>query len=513
MFKFLKNIFGGKKGDEPIQNRGKPTLSQPEATIIEKSKIELIQKDSKQKSVDSNVSGEIKISLLSITSIFSEKLKQNLLKNPDANILVAIPKEKILPQLSTGALNITYGELRSLAPAGIFLSNPQSDSEMVTLPLKEIIPNIDVSYFALKPLKEVLVPDDIPDVFTPKEPLKKVKAIEPLLAHDKKILREFPTQRKIEKPVLVNEKKEELQPVQLNKAATEKKQYITVRLRDVAINWKTEITNELESLKILDSDINIPIDELTPQMLTGKVIFSFKKIKNWLSQHQASALSNQDVEVELPMKIMVPLYIPYIKRHPQKTVSVPDDIPDIFISEKPSSTKAPVIVKGSEDQSVSPTKISEKIPDKVETIKFEPQIRREIKESKVKSLNELFGKPDKMVWTPNEVVESVLTLPGVSGAMIALKEGLPVVARLPKDLDPDLLAGMLTKFLSRLSQYISELNLKSLNGFTLYCSTISIFVCERENIYFVVTGNENEDLPSSSQLQAIVDELVKMNKK
>jgi hypothetical protein len=64
----------------------------------------------------------------------------------------------------------------------------------------------------------------------------------------------------------------------------------------------------------------------------------------------------------------------------------------------------------------------------------------------VKSLNELFNKPGKTKWTPNEVIQCTLNLPGINGAMILLKEGLPVSYRLSDKLNPDVFAALLPQF-------------------------------------------------------------------
>ena len=105
-----------------------------------------------------------------------------------------------------------------------------------------------------------------------------------------------------------------------------------------------------------------------------------------------------------------------------------------------------------------------------------------------------------------------MNLPGINGAMISLKEGLPVAYKLPDNFNPDVFAALLPQIFSRVSGLTSEFQLGSLTNLTFECNDTKIFVCVSENIYFVVLGKRSEALPPSIQLQEIVNELVKQNK-
>ena len=62
------------------------------------------------------------------------------------------PLENVINQLAFGAVRISFGELRTLAP-GIFVSNLNSafDSRPVTLPLNEILGRINPAILARRP--------------------------------------------------------------------------------------------------------------------------------------------------------------------------------------------------------------------------------------------------------------------------------------------------------------------------------------------------------------------------
>lgn len=515
MFKFLKNIFSKSKKGEPLTNKETPAKAEDESSHIEAVKTAPVKSELKQSFGDDTNKDQLSIPISSIIETLPENLKHFVISKPDKNLTVRIPIETILPQISAGTVKISFGDLKKISPAGIFLTNTRCENEMVTLPLKEIISRLDISYFELNPCEEVVIPDDIPSVFTSKTITSNVKPVEPLISKEKKTYRKTKTQPLVEKPANVSEQKVETKPIPFKQTGVSETKCISLKLREIAPYWKDEVANEIESLKLMDTTLNLPIEELTARISTGRVIFNWSKIQGWLLPSPTLPLSNQDIEIEIPLKVLVPLYLPHIKKARKKIITVPEDIPNIFTPEQPSLLKQKAVVPPEPTEiSTEPVKqVVEKKPSEFEEIKPEKAIPPVAKHPGIKSLCELFNKPDKKIWTPNEIIESVVTLPGVSGAMIALKEGLPVVSKLPKDSDPELFAGMLTQIFSRLSQYANDLNLKKLHGFTLYCEGRPVFVCERENIYFIVTGNENEDLPSSLQLQAIVDELVKMNKK
>src|SRR5262245_21538357 len=57
---------------------------------------------------------------------------------------ICVPVEKILAQLSQGAVKISFGELRQAAP-GVFTDEEDQDWVMVELPLADILTQVDVA--------------------------------------------------------------------------------------------------------------------------------------------------------------------------------------------------------------------------------------------------------------------------------------------------------------------------------------------------------------------------------
>jgi hypothetical protein len=95
---------------------------------------------------------EIAIPLLAIANTLPMDLKAKLIGTPAPGRMVYLPLENVINQLAFGAVRISFGELRTLAP-GIFVSNLNSafDSRPVTLPLNEILGRINPAILARRP--------------------------------------------------------------------------------------------------------------------------------------------------------------------------------------------------------------------------------------------------------------------------------------------------------------------------------------------------------------------------
>src|SRR3954465_8084392 len=83
------------------------------------------------------------------------------------DLSISIPLEKVLSQLSRGAVKITFGELRQLAP-DIFSADVDRDRVAVRLPLNEILSRLNPALIARRRVqKQVEVPAEISSPFDP----------------------------------------------------------------------------------------------------------------------------------------------------------------------------------------------------------------------------------------------------------------------------------------------------------------------------------------------------------
>ena len=87
---------------------------------------------------------------------------QPRLKHPDAGALtISVPLERILAQLSRGAVQISFGELRQAAP-DLFTPEEDRDRVLVPLPLGEVLTRLNPALITRRRVqKQVEVPADI----------------------------------------------------------------------------------------------------------------------------------------------------------------------------------------------------------------------------------------------------------------------------------------------------------------------------------------------------------------
>jgi predicted regulator of Ras-like GTPase activity (Roadblock/LC7/MglB family) len=107
----------------------------------------------------------VDIPLQSILSGLPQELQPRLKHSYVGPLTVAIPLEKILSQLSRGAVKITFGELRQAAPA-LFTEDNDRDKALVTLPLAEILPRLNPALITRRrEQKQIEIPAEISSPF------------------------------------------------------------------------------------------------------------------------------------------------------------------------------------------------------------------------------------------------------------------------------------------------------------------------------------------------------------
>ncbi len=75
---------------------------------------------------------------------------------------IQVPTQKVLSQISTGAVKISFGELRQLAPAGTFTAENDRDRTPVELPLYEILSRLNPGLLMRRPAqRHVDVPAEV----------------------------------------------------------------------------------------------------------------------------------------------------------------------------------------------------------------------------------------------------------------------------------------------------------------------------------------------------------------
>lgn len=111
-------------------------------------------------------SGRVVLSFKAITDKFPATLRATLATSPDAATLIALKLDDILPQLSTGRVEVPLADLRRMAPLGSFVDDTSRDAEKVSIPLDELLPKLDSTLLQTTKARErIEVPSDIATPF------------------------------------------------------------------------------------------------------------------------------------------------------------------------------------------------------------------------------------------------------------------------------------------------------------------------------------------------------------
>jgi predicted regulator of Ras-like GTPase activity (Roadblock/LC7/MglB family) len=104
---------------------------------------------------------EIAVPLAPIVASLPMDLRGKIMTVPPPGLTINLPVETVTTQLAFGAVKISFGELRELAP-GIFTnSGGEHDNKLINLPLGEILPRLNPTLLARREAPKVEVAADI----------------------------------------------------------------------------------------------------------------------------------------------------------------------------------------------------------------------------------------------------------------------------------------------------------------------------------------------------------------
>ena len=105
-----------------------------------------------------------------------------------------------------------------------------------------------------------------------------------------------------------------------------------------------------------------------------------------------------------------------------------------------------------------------------------------------------------------ELVQKTAKLPGISGALVALQDGLLVASELPGTLNGENLAAFLPQMFARMGHYTRELKMSEPSSLMLIVDQVPFQVFKTGNVFFLAFGRVGLPLPGL-QLQAVVAQL------
>jgi predicted regulator of Ras-like GTPase activity (Roadblock/LC7/MglB family) len=212
------------------------------------------------------------------------------------------------------------------------------------------------------------------------------------------------------------------------------------------------------------------------------------------------------VELELPLKVLAPLFFASQKaaRLAKQKVSVSAEIPNLFKNAEAAISPAPASAPATVP-APAPTAPAEL----AETNHFP---RPEAPASGVFQRQASPGTDflSRGV-TPREAVARALKLPGVTGAVVALYDGLLIAGQLPEDLNADTVAAILPQIFARTGESVTELRMGELNNLSFTAGDVPWKIFRVNAVYFAVLGRAGEALPAEP-LMALAGQLDRKNK-
>ncbi len=281
---------------------------------------------------------------------------------------------------------------------------------------------------------------------------------------------------------------------------------IFVSLGDLCEHWPEALKNEVLSSPLANA--NVPLDGsiILPGLKRGRVTMTWKQLRV-LAQPSSAASPQDNLELELPLKVIAPLFLAAQKNSAksQSKVAVSTEIPDLFFgfpqsSAVPMAPTAPILPplpkppeQKSQDTNYYVWGEKGEVPQSDEAA-----LRRgEVPQTDFMSRQA----------HPKEVVLRAATLPGVAGAVVAMQDGLRVASQVPAELNPDTLAAFLPQIFDRLNQSTRELRMGALNNINFTVGNVPWKIFRVNAVYFAAFGQAGEQLPSAqlAQLAAELD--------
>ena len=533
-----------------------------------------------------------------------------------SDIFVSLPLDRVLTQLAAGAVKITFGELRALAP-NVFLTQANLDHMEIHLPLNEILPQVNPALLARRQSqRQVQVPEDLHGPFGNDfsgvrlaDPRAAVKPIAPAPAPRETKLPSPPAARPIQpvrpvapiaftpptpptpaapaapassgpipmvpfrssitstptprpptatpsvsppvRPVLPaargvgttplpsaaprlpsapgngNGRGAVPHPTPAAPAAPEI--YLNVPLAFLTDGWPEVMRTEIVQLNLSEAHLALPVRVVEPALKQGKISFPWKVLRSWIRPATLPTVSAHDgMMLELPLRVIAPLFIARQKQggQAQQKVQVNDNIPNLFFGfpqgdsaaaalEAPAVTPPPAFTP----PPAAPTPAL--APDESEA-NFAPISKQGVADTNFY----VWGETDEMPQvdqsaekrttpgtdfmtryaTPNEVVARASALEGVSGALVALPDGLMLASKLSADLNGDTLAAFLPHIFGKVSQCTKELRMGELNNLHFTVGNVPWKIFRVNAIFFAAFGNAGQPLPTA-QLAALAAQL------
>ena len=282
-------------------------------------------------------------------------------------------------------------------------------------------------------------------------------------------------------------------PAPLPMPVVEETEFVVVSLAVLKTSWPPPVQAEIEQFKLADANVSLPLNKLDAGMKTGRVVFAWKELAQYLQPTPAEVSPETGgTALELPLSVIAPLFL--ARRRPgvaQKKVSIAAHIPDLFAGGG-TAAEAPAPVSATATPAPSSPAPAPPAPAPVD------------------ALGEIFGQPGKSHWPPPEIIQKICVLKGVAGSALTMSDGLLLAGQIPAPLQPETIVAFVPQIFGHVNQSAGEMQLGALTSVVFTAGAAQCAIYKTGKLYLAVLGRPGEPLPEAV-LERIAAELAKRN--
>jgi len=454
----------------------------------------------------------ILVPLSTLAEKWPDTIKMELVQADLMNAQAALPAALIETGLKRGRMTILWKNLRTMLrpkPAPVSIH----DGVEVELPLKVLAPLFFEGQKAAGLAKQkVSVSEEIPDLFHSSKQAEAAMPPTPVPASAPapvSLALAAPAAPVSSAPVKSAFSAPPVAPVA--PAATEQ-EILSAPLDALSEKWPEALRNEITEWNLANAQVALPLNALAPAMKRGRVTFAWRDLRSWIRPAPAASASVHDnAELELPLKVIAPLFLE--RQTPparsQSRLTIDDSIPSPFTSVPSSEMGAPVAAPAAlEPKPVRPAlkSVDAKLSETNFYVWGDTSDTPHVDESEYKRPQTPATDFTSRYATPKETMERAMALPGVAGAVVALYDGLMIAGQVPPDLNADTVAAFLPQIVARMGQSTKELRMGELNNLSFTVGNVPWKIFRVNSVYFAAFGRAGESLPTA-QLAALAGQL------
>jgi predicted regulator of Ras-like GTPase activity (Roadblock/LC7/MglB family) len=509
---------------------------------------------------------ELELPLQTVLAALPIDLRAKIMQAPPAGATMVLPIERVLSQLAHGSVKINFGELRVAAPNLFVNSGGENDSRPVTLPLNEILARLNLALLSRRPVqKSVEVDDDVTGPFEgggqgitfTTTPLKPAPAPVPAPAPRTNVPVSWPVipPNPIAPPIAppafasraITPAPAPARPAPRNGNGNDvflppaisaapappmtpaarpaippvpSQPTVFAPLATLSENWPEALRREIAQMNLANAQVALPANLVEPALKRGRVIFAWRNVRSWIRPTPPRVSAHDGVELELPLKVLAPLFFSPQKMaaRTRRKVVVTSEIPNLFFG-FPQPQPPPEMAAPARDVAALASEVAAPAPEAVAPAPETARPALKPVDAKLSDTNYYVwsdnGEAPKIDETeykrsrtpatdfssrralPKDLVARAMELPGVVGAIIALPDGLRVASQVPAELNADTLAAFLPQIFERVSQSTKELRMGALNNVNFTVGNVPWKIFRVNAVYFAAFGRAGEALPTA----------------